>query len=134
MENKSYLGRGWAFPPRFIKEKGVQMVSQEEDIEQSLHILFSTAPGQRIFRFDFGCPIDKWAFQDMGLTTRTLVADSIHQAILYYEPRISVEKVEVTIKGAEEGVLFIHVAYVIHQTNTRSNMVYPYYFKEGTIL
>ena len=134
MEDKTYLGRGWAFPPQFIKGEGVAMVSEEEDIRQSLHILFSTSPGQRIFRFDYGCQINKWTFHEMNLSTRTLIEDSIRQAILYHEPRIAVERLEIRTTDERAGVLFIHLDYRVQKTNTRSNMVYPYYFAEGTIV
>ena len=36
---KSFLGTGWSFPPTFhIESKGVQMVSDEVDIKQSIEI------------------------------------------------------------------------------------------------
>lgn len=133
-EIKSYLGIGWSFPPAFIKNGGVSMVSNEEDIRQSLQILFSTGAGERIFRFDYGCNIRLWVFEEMTLTTKTLLIDSIRQAILYHEPRITVEKIDVEIKDGQNGILWINIDYLITQSNTRSNMVYPFYFKEGTNL
>lgn len=133
-DHKSYLGTGWRFPPLFKKQSGVEMVNAEEDIRQSLHILFSTTPGERTFRFDYGCNIQQWIFEGMNLSVKTLMIDTIKQAILFFEPRIVVEKVDVEIKDENEGVLWIHVDYMIHQTNNRSNIVYPFYFKEGTNL
>lgn len=133
-ELKSYLGTGWRFPPVFIKHSGAGMTDAEEDIRQSLQILFSTTPGERIFRFDYGCNIRQWIFEGMNLSVKTLMIDTIKQAILYFEPRIAVEQVDIEIKDEKEGVLWIHVDYTIHQTNNRSNIVYPFYFKEGTNL
>jgi len=133
-EHKSYLGTGWRFPPVFIKNSGVGMTDAEEDIRQSLQILFSTTPGERVFRFDYGCNIRQWIFEGMNLSVKTLMIDTIKQAILYFEPRIAVEQVDIEIKDEKEGVLWIHVDYAIHQTNNRSNIVYPFYFKEGTNL
>ncbi|KAA6345992.1 hypothetical protein EZS27_005572 [termite gut metagenome] len=133
-EKKSYLGTGWGFPLVFIKNVGVSMVNDEEDIRQSLQILFSTFPGERIFRFEYGCNIRQWVFGNINLTEKTMIADSIKNAILYYEPRIRVEKIEVDGKDAEKGILWINLDYWIIQVNSRSNMVYPFYFKEGTNL
>ncbi len=130
----NYLGKGWAFPPAFIKNIGVEMAEAEEDIRQSLQILFSTTPGERIFRFDYGCNIRQWVFEEMKLSIKTLITDEIKRAILYYEPRIDVEKINVEIKDPSEGILWIDLDYRIRQTNNRSNMVYPFYFKEGTNL
>ena len=40
-QEKSFLGRGWSFPPTFRKEMAdIEMVSKEEDIRQSLQIFF----------------------------------------------------------------------------------------------
>jgi len=134
MVDESYLGIGWAFPPAFVDGFGAKMASAEEDIRQSLEILFSTMPEERIFNVEYGCPIHKWVFEKMDTSVRTLIADAISRAILYFEPRIEVEKTEVEIKDPLESILWINVEYRIKQTNSRSNIVYPFYFGEGTNL
>jgi uncharacterized protein len=136
MKDKSYLGTGWAFPPHFIKgdTKGAVLVSGEEDIQQSLRILLSTIPGERIFRFDYGCAIHKWVFSKMNLSEKTLIADIIEKAIVAGEPRITLETVDINIKDAVNGRLEIQLYYLVKATNSRSNMVYPFYFREGTDL
>jgi phage baseplate assembly protein W len=68
----------------------------------------------------------------MDLSVKTLIIDDIKHAILYFEPRIDVENVEVEIKDPLEGILWIHLDYKVRQTNSRSNRVFPFYFKEGT--
>lgn len=130
----SYLGKGWAFPPAFIRGSGAEMVSEESCIRQSLQVLFLTAPGERIFRFDYGCRIRRWMFEEMDLSLKTLIIDSIKQSIIYYEPRIDVNKIEVETKEYREGILWINLDYTVRQTNNRSNMVFPFYFREGTNL
>lgn len=132
MEKKLYIGTGWGFPPTFIKGRGVELESEEEDIRQSLIILFSTTPGERIFRFNYGCNIRQWMFEKMNLSVKTLIIDVIKQAILCFEPRIDVGKLDVEIKDPLEGILWINLEYIIRKTNSRSNMVYPFYLKEGT--
>lgn len=131
MDQKTYLGTGWSFPVRFHKQ-GVHLVSDEEDIRESLRILFSTIPGERVFRYEYGCPIEKWVFAKIDLSEKTMIIDIIEQAILEGEPRIIAEKVDVEIKDAQEGILWIKIDYTVRQTNSRSSMVYPYYFLEGT--
>lgn len=132
--DKSFIGTGWGFPPRFTKGLGVEMVSLEEDIIQSLTILLSTTPGERIFRYDYGCNIRQWVFEEMNLSNETLIIENIEQAILFFEPRIEVEQISLDTKDELEGILWITIDYRIRETNSRSNMVYPYYFKEGTNL
>jgi phage baseplate assembly protein W len=128
----NFLGIGWAFPTAFVKGHGVQMASGEEDIEQSLEILFSTTPGERIYNFEYGCNIRQWVFEDRNLSTKTLIIEEIRRAILHFEPRIDVKKVDVEIKDPLEGILWINLEYSVRQTNSRSNKVFPFYFREGT--
>lgn len=133
MEDKTYLGTGWGFPVRF-NQRGVHLVSDEEDIWESLRILFSTIPGERVFRYNYGCPIDNWVFSKIDLSERTMIIDIIEQAIREGEPRIITDAVDVEIRDAMEGILWIKVEFTIRQTNSRSSMVYPFYFLEGTQL
>lgn len=133
MSDKTYLGTGWAFPVRF-NQRGVHLVSDEEDIWESLRILFSTIPGERVFRYNYGCPIDKWVFSKIDLSERTMIIDIIEQAIREGEPRITTDSVEVEIRDAMEGILWIKIEFTIRQTNSRSSLVYPFYFLEGTQL
>ncbi len=133
MSDKTYLGTGWGFPVRF-NQRGVHLVSDEEDIWESLRILFSTIPGERVFRYNYGCPIDKWVFSKIDLSEKTMIIDIIEQAIREGEPRIITDLVEVEIRDAMEGILWIKIDFTIRQTNSRSSMVYPFYFLEGTQL
>lgn len=133
-EEKSYLGTGWSFPVSFSKGKGVAMVSADEDIRQSLRILLSTIPGERIFRNDYGCSICEWVFSKMNLSEKTRIVNIIEMAILEGEPRVKAESVDIEIKDEREGILWINIEYTVGQTNSRGNMVYPFYIREGTNL
>ncbi len=133
-EVKSYLGVGWAFPPAFTKESGAEMVSGEEDIRQSLRILLSTAPGERMMRFDYGCGIRRWVFAEITLSEKTMIADVVEQAVLEHEPRIELLSVKIDLGEPAQGVLWIALDYRVRETNSRSNMVFPFYFREGTDL
>lgn len=136
MDDRPYLGTGWSFPPHFMtgNHRGAILVSGEEDIRESLWILLSTLPGERIFRFNYGCDIRQWVFSKMNLSEKTLITDVIEQAILIGEPRVILESVDVHVKDVYEGILEIQIYYIVKETNSRSNMVYPFYFKEGTDL
>ncbi len=134
-DNTNFLGRGWSFPPEFNRaSKGVEMLEQEKDIESSLNILLSTRLGERIMQPDYGCNLDEMVFEAMNLTMRTYLKDLIEHAILYHEPRIELEKLEIDTEREVEGVLLILIDYRVRTTNSRFNFVYPYYKNEGTNL
>ena len=133
--NDSFLGRGWAFPPEFNLEMGtVETVADEVDIKQSLEIILGTIPGERVMFPGFGCGIRSFVFESNDPTQISMLKDAIYDAILFNEPRIKLEKIEITYDNQLEGIVHIHIFYTVIITNTRSNMVFPFYFKEGTNL
>lgn len=135
MENQSFLGRGWSFPPEFNREaKAVKMLEDDEDIRSSLQILLSTRLGERVMVPGYGCNLDELLFSPLNLTLKTYVIDLIKTAILYYEPRIDVKKIDIDPADELNGVLLINIDYIIRATNSRMNMVYPFYKEEGNEL
>jgi phage baseplate assembly protein W len=132
-ENTSFLGRGWGFPPEFNKKLSeVEMSSDEKDIKESLIIILSTRVGERIMNPDFGCNLDELIFAPINLTLLTYVKDLIETAILYFESRIDLDKVNIVTSNDIEGELLIELDYTIRSTNSRRNLVYPFYRGEGT--
>lgn len=131
----SFLGRGWSFPPTFsLAIKTVEMVEDEEDIRQSLQILLTTGLGERIMVPDYGCDLTTLNFDSITTSFTSYLKDLVKTAILYHEPRIKVEKIELSTDQAREGTVLISIDYIIRTTNTRTNYVYPYYINEATNL
>ncbi len=56
----------------------------------------------------------------------------IETAILYHEPRVQLEEVDLRDDQALEGVVVIAVTYRVKSTNSRFNVVFPFYANEGT--
>jgi phage baseplate assembly protein W len=117
--DKSFLGNGWAFPPTFAKQPlavggggKVALASGEDDIRQSLTILLSTTPGERIMQPAFGCGIKSHVFDTLSTSVVTEIRNLVERAI--------------------HGRLDILLEYTVRTTNTRSNMVYPFYLLEGS--
>lgn len=132
-EYRSFLGRGWGFPPEFRKDtKSVKLIEDEEDIKSSLEILLSTRLGERIMVPDYGCNLDELLFKPLNLTLKTYVVDLIKKAILYHEPRIDVNKIAIDLVNELNGELLIKLDYTIRSTNSRKNMVFPFYKTEGS--
>lgn len=130
---QSFLGRGWSFPPEFSKTNNTVVLTEDEtDIEKSLQILLSTRPGERIMVPDYGCNLDELLFKPLNLTLKTYVIDLIKTAILYHEPRIDVERIRIEESTDNDGILLIYIDYLVRITNSRKNMVYPFYKAEGT--
>ena len=129
----SFLGMGWHFPPAFTAGGGeVEMVAGFEDINQSLQILFATRLGERTMQENFGCDLDGLLFGeiDQGLINR--VTSLISDAVLYHEPRITLDRLDISESEVEPGLLLIRLDYTVRRTHSRFNMVYPFYLTEAT--
>ncbi|NOQ28152.1 MAG: hypothetical protein GQ564_22545 [Bacteroidales bacterium] len=134
-EDKSFLGEGWAFPPEFNKAtKESKLVAEDDDIKESLYILLSTSPGERVMHPSYGCGIKSLVFDTVTESMVTILKDIVAKAILFFEPRINLNSIDINTDKIYDGILMINIFYTIRTTNNRSNMVYPYYFIEGTNL
>ena len=137
-----FLGRGWRFPPRFdlaFDARGrpagpgtVAMVAGEADIRESLYLLFSTLRGERVLLPTYGSALAEHVLDPTDATDLGRLRSQIEDSILLFEPRIKVEEVDFDHSRLSEGCLMIRVSYWIPSVNSRSNMVYPFYFGEGT--
>jgi len=135
MNDKTFLGTGWGFPPTFNLEAGtVETVSDAKDVLQSLQILLSTQLGERILRSDFGCNLTPLLFENSTVTLLTKIKEIIKTAILKYESRIDLDEIYFTSDASKEGVLNIEIDYRIRTTNSRQNYVFPFYLEEGTYI
>ena len=63
-----------------------------------------------------------------------MLKDAVYDALLFNEPRITVGKIDIKDDNQSDGTIYIHVSYTVIITNTRNNIVYPFYFNEGTNL
>lgn len=132
-QNLSFLGRGWSFPPKFSNTlRSVEMLEYEADIASSLEVLLGTMRGERVMLPQYGCNLDELVFENLDTRMKTLMADKIESAILYHEPRIELEKVQLDDSRELEGVVLIEVFYRVKTTNSRFNFVFPFYKLEGT--
>jgi phage baseplate assembly protein W len=134
-KNNDFLGKGWSFPPTFNQASGsVNITEKVLDIQKSLEILLSTGVGERVMQPKYGCNMDELIFESLDTTTKTLIKDKIQTAILYFEPRIDVKKIEMNTDNELEGIIILEIEYIVRSTNSRFNFVYPYYRNEGTEL
>lgn len=142
----SFLGTGWAFPVTFDKtctsseelggcQCSVAMASDLEDIEQSLTILLTTRPGERVMRPDYGCALEDLLFEPINESLLTYIRNLISRAILYYEPRIKLNKIDILADdNLLEGRVSISIDITVRTTNGRFNYVYDFYKREATIV
>ena len=131
--DEQFLGKGWGFPVAFDHQgRSLRMAEAEEDIRQSLHILLSTDLGERVLRPTFGWKRDALLFEPLSTSFAAYLTREIETAILFFEPRIELNNLSFEIAPESPGLIEIRLDYTIRTTNTRSNLVYPFYLDEAT--
>lgn len=130
--SSAFLGRGWGFPVTFRRgSNAVDMLEGENDIQSSLEILLATSLGERVMQPDYGCNLDKLIFEPLNTTFSTFITDQIRTAILFNEPRVVLDNIDYIVDNPG-GRIDISIDYTIIATNSRANLVFPYYFNEAT--
>jgi phage baseplate assembly protein W len=126
--DSAFLGSGWNFPVG-PDEQG-QIASTPDghaSVRQSIWMILSTSPGERVMRPDFGCGLGDLVFGVNNAGTATAVASAVRQALAVWEPRIDVLDVNALPDPAAANVLRIEIDYQVRSTNSRFNLVYPFY-------
>jgi phage baseplate assembly protein W len=96
--------RAWRFVhPDIVLEEGapsgglqvtprgrIDMVQDDASIRQSLLLLLSTSPGERVMRPDYGCHLRRLVFAPNDETTAGLAIHYVRQAVGRWEPRVEI--------------------------------------------
>ena len=121
------LGQGWKNSFALDERGEVALSVGEDDIQEAIWIILSTAFGERLMHSDFGCGIHDLVFAPNNTGTAGLARYYVEDALVRWEPRIDVEEVVVQAEPAEPELLLISVTYRVRSTDSRYNLVYPFY-------
>ena len=128
-----FLGVGWGFPIELNESKQRFAIAEyEESIRQAIWIILSTALGERVMRPDFGCAIHELVFAPNSAATWGMAEHHVREALLSWEPRIEVLDVKAVASGGQDEELLIGIDYRVRMTDSRFNLVYPFYLNRGT--
>ncbi len=131
---QEFLGTGWASPVTVDENTGDMALSRyEKDVEEAIVTILKTAPGERLMRPDFGCGIHEYVFAPGNAQTAGMIRFHVEQALGRWEPRIVNLSVVVTGDSKRPEVLLIHIDYTIRSTDSRFNLVYPFYLERGDV-
>ncbi len=126
-----FLGSGWRFPVAPTALGRLAFSQGALRVAESIWLILSTAPGERVMRPEFGCGIHELVFAPNDEATHGEVTERVREALTRYEPRIDLEDVRVEAAAGEPNKLLIRVDYRLRATNAAHNLVYPFYIAEG---
>ena len=121
------LGSGIAFPLQVDRRGGIALATDEADVDQAIHLILSTAKGERPMRPEFGCGVHDFVFDSIDANTVGRMEEAIRIALERWEPRIEVQTVTFDLSHAGSGMLQIDIGYKVRATNTERNLVHPFY-------
>ncbi|MDQ1684288.1 MAG: uncharacterized protein QOC82_1025 [Frankiaceae bacterium] len=123
----SFIGRGIAWPMGVDHTGALRTSEGPADLDRSMRVVIATAPGERVMRPQFGCRIWDLLFEPVTPNLLGQMAQAVRDAIAQWEPRATVEDVEVHQDDDDHALVHISVRYVVRSTNDRRNLVYPFY-------
>jgi phage baseplate assembly protein W len=130
MAGTGFLGLGWNFPVGVDDHGQIEPTQDgEASIRQSIWTILSTSPGERVMRPDFGCGLSDLVFGVNNAATATAVTRVVREALATWEPRIDVLDVYAAPDPSRPDVLVIEINYQVRATNSRFNLVYPFYLE-----
>ena len=124
-----FLGVGWTSPVRLDEDGSIVLANTDEVVRQSIWMILSTAPGERVMRPDFGCGLQDQVFSPNSAATIGQIVNDVRRSLIDWEPRIDVLEVDSVSDDSQPNCLLIQINYRVRTTNNRFNLVYPFYLE-----
>ncbi len=121
-ERGRMFGRGMAFPPRVGSDGRVAWSEGETNVRESIQVILLTEQRERLLLPEFGGGLGPFLFEPNTVTTRHLIKDRILSALEQWEPRISVESVDVEPDPQDPEAAVATITYQLVATQTRERV------------
>lgn len=118
----SLFGQGMAFPPRVDADGRIAWSYGEENVRQCIRALLLTEPGERLMREEFGCGLRRFLFEPNTVTTRELIRERVSLAITRWEPRVTVEDIQVEADPVEARVVHLTILFRMMATSALESL------------
>ncbi|MGW0809036.1 GPW/gp25 family protein [Nonomuraea sp. NPDC002799] len=125
--SEPFLGTGWRFPILPDEAGRLGYAVGEQSIEHCLRALLLTGTGERVMRPDFGTKAQESVFAPGSVQSLRDLERSIADAVRAYEPRVELDAVRAEADPADESRVTVSVEYRVRRTNTKTNLVFPFY-------
>lgn len=124
---EDYIGRGWQYPISTDASGRIALVSEDRDIERAIRLILATAPGERPMRPAFGCGIHDYVFAPADANTAGRISVEVKKSLAFWEPRINVKSVTVTVDELLRNTLYINIVYEKKGSYDPRSLVFPFY-------
>ena len=87
---------GWPLMPLPDARGTLNYPTLEESVRQSIQVILRTRPGEQLMRPRFGGGLERFVNEQNTIATRRRIRELITEALGRWEPRIILDRVEVT--------------------------------------
>lgn len=109
----------------------IDTVADDESIRQSLLLLISTRPGERVMRPEYGCNLNQLVHAPNDDTTAGLAIHFVRQAVARWEPRVDVVRVDARGDDDDSTRLQITLDYRVRATQRAGQITLPVALQDG---
>jgi phage baseplate assembly protein W len=116
------FGRGIAFPPRLDTDGRVGWAAGQRSIRESIRIILTTEPGERLMLPSFGAGLRSYLFEPNVPATLRLIEERVQHALRRWEPRIAVSSVVARAHPDDPSRATVSIGYTLVATRARDSI------------
>ncbi len=104
---------------------GIDLVADNQAIRQSILLLLSTRPGERLMRPEYGCYLQQLVFAPNNDNTAAIARLYVKNALLRFEPRIEIVRIDASRNPDPHypSQLVITLEYRVRMTQSEETLV-----------
>jgi uncharacterized protein len=110
------LGQGVSFPPRLGGDGRLSWSSGSSNVRESIRVILATDPGERVMLPAFGAGLRTFLYEPNIPSTHRLIEERVTHALLRWEPRIRVDRIEVAADPVNRQQANVTVTYTLVAT------------------
>ncbi|HEX8409385.1 MAG TPA: GPW/gp25 family protein [Thermoanaerobaculia bacterium] len=122
MNAAQLYGKGIAFPPHVGADGRIAWSEGEVNIREAVEIILKTEERERVNLPSFGGGLRRFLFEPNTVATRFQIQDRIQRALQQWEPRVTVNSVEVEEDPRDPQAAIATVHYQLVATRTASQV------------
>jgi phage baseplate assembly protein W len=103
---------------------GLGMVSEGASVRQAILLLLSTSPGERLMHPRYGCDLRQLIFSPNDNTTAGLAIHIVRQALIQWEPRIEVMRIDANPNPDDPVRMDIQLEYRLRRGGEKQQLQY----------
>lgn len=122
MNAANIYGQGISFPPRLGPDGRIAFSAGPDNIREAIEVTLTTSRGERLMLPDFGGSLRNFLFEPNTTSTRRLVQEDIEKVLGVWEPRITVQSVDVSADPNDARAVVAVVQYQLVATQQSGQM------------